>query len=261
MAQAKHAPLRLSWPLALALLLMAVPIPAAGGEVGRTEIILQSQLYYAQWDLTRLTYRVSTHPHAPLPSFWVLEAHDCLTDASIDREASSSYGWESEPFRGLRFPIDSRTQHFRLWLMGEWGTGSLRAAVASESGGTSFGAVDGPHCLGSAISVIVVRGASVAFPLLLAAGRVAGDTATQLRVTSTSSNWTLDHHLSFDIPPGAEEDVVRRVFNVQFGTYAAETGTTEIEVSYALTIDPADLAGLPEGAYSLGIAFTVSAGD
>lgn len=261
MAQAKRALMGSRWLLALALLLMADPIPAAGGELGRTEIILQSQLYYARWDLTRLTYRVSTHPHAPLPAFWVLEAQECLSDASIDRDASSPYVWESEPFRGLRFPISQRTQHFYLWLTGEWGTGSLRAAVANEGGGTSIGAVDGPHCLGSAISVIVVRGASVAFPPLLAAGRLAGDTATQLRVTSTSSGWTLDHHLSFDIPPGAEEDVVSRVFSVQFGTYAAKAGTTEIDVSYALTIEPEDLAGLPEGVYSLAIAFTVSAGD
>ncbi len=247
------------------LLLLAWFVAAGAGTVaavdlGDTEIILQTHNYYPMWNLTRLVYRVHTHPQGEPVEAWILEAGDCLTDEVIVRWASSEYERVQQPFPGLRFEIDKTTEHVYLWMIGQWDVGSVGVAVVLGRGDeeTLVGRIDGPYCGGSSIAIEVLEGESIAFPPVIEVGRVEGDPDTTLRVTSTSSGWSLDRSLTFGIPAAARETTVERVFVVDVAAYQPSAGTTEIEVAYALEIAEEDLAGLPEGTYEIGVTYTVT---
>jgi len=53
---------------------------------------------------------------------------------------------------------------------------------------------------------------------------------------------------------------VARIFQVAFSGYAAQAGTTDVSVSYTLSIAAQDFAGLPQGDYLITVTFTVTSG-
>ena len=252
------------WALVASLLLASIGIEAFAAKIGDTTITLQSRKYYKQWEMTRLKYRVKTSSRGNLPTHWILQLNDCVTEESVLWWASSRFDWVEEPFRGIRFEIWQTNQTYYVWLEGQWDVGDIDVALLYDDpydygGGVVLtGTIDGPYCAGSSIAIEVVSGGSVGFPPVLQAGRYDGDTATTLRVTSTSSEWSLDRELALSTPPEAREDVVRRVFEVTVEPYQPAAGTTDIEVTYVVDIGEADLAGLPEGSYVIAVAYTVT---
>jgi hypothetical protein len=260
------------WALVFVLLLGALSVEVFAGKIGDTTITLQSQKYYKGYDMTRLKYRVKTSRRGELPSHWVLELGECVTEESILWWASSWFDWVEEPFRGIRFEIQQSNQTYYVWLVGRWDVGEVGAACVYGGYGYGYyrypydetvltGTIDGPICAGSSIAVEVLSGESVGFPPVLQTGRYDGDTVTMLRVTSTSAGWSLDRSLVLSIPAQAQEDVVRRVFEVTVEPYQPAAGETDIEVAYAVDIADTDLAGLPEGSYVIAVAYTVTVDD
>jgi len=236
---------------------------AVASQIDDTTVTLLSHRYYSAWDLTRLKYHIKTDRRAQRPFGWVLELADCVTEGIVLWWASSWYTWVDEPFRGVRFEISSDNEIQYLWLVGQWDVGDVEFALGYSDWSTTYvtGAIDGPICGGSSIAIEIVRGESVSFPPVLRVGRLDADDTTTLRVTSSSSGWSLDQTLLFDVPSGAQEDVVRRVFKIAVGPYAERAGATDIQVSYAIDIGEEDLAGLPEGSYVIGVAYTVTLDD
>ena len=252
------------WIMLLALCFAGFGRHAVAGHVDDTTVTLLSHRYYSAWDLTRLKYHIKTDHRARRPTCWVLELADCVTEDMVLWWASSWYTWVEEPFRGVRFEISSDNEIQYLWLVGQWDVGDVEFALGySNRGRTTYatGTIDGPVCGGSSIAIEIVRGESVSFPPVLQAGRLDAEDTTTLRVTSSSSGWSLDRTLLFDVPSGAQEDVVRSVFDVEIGPYAKSAGATDVEISYAIDIGEEDLAGLPEGSYVIGVAYTVTLDD
>ena len=254
------------WAVVASLLVASIAIEAFAVKIGDTTITLQSRKYYKQWDMTRLKYRLKTNSRGDLPTHWILQLDDCVPEESVLWWASSWFDWVEEPFRGIRFEIGQTNQTYYVWLEGQWDVGEVEIALLNNDPYDRYGGgpvladtIDGPSCVGSSIAIEVLGGGLVGFAQVLQAGRYDGDTITTLRVTSTSERWSLDQDLALSIPPGAQEDVVRRVFKVTVEPYQPAAGATDIEAAYVVDIDETDLAGLPEGSYVIAVAYTVTA--
>jgi len=249
------------WLVIFALLITAPTFEVRAVKAGNTKITLEHK-YYSSYDLTRLKYRVKTDNKKDWPDAWVLAMGPCLSDESIVWWASMWFEWVDAPFRGLRFEVYDRNETYYVWLKGQWDVGSVDFATIYGYGDDPeilYGQIDGPLCAGSSVSVEVLSGETVEFPEILETGRVDLGMTTRLRVTSTSAGWSLDHDVALNVPDGAREDIVREVFEVNVLPYNSVSGTAEIDVAYALSIDEEDLVGLPEGSYVLAIAYTVTA--
>jgi hypothetical protein len=149
------------------------------------------------------------------------------------------------------------------WLVGQWEVGSTQVAAAfggpsGDSGEVSIGAIDGPVCEGASISIETLAGASVGFPALSGPGTYEASGQTLLRVTSTSTGWSLSESLGFAIPEGASESVVARVLVLSYDPFSRTSGVTDVRVGYVLDVSEADFEGLPEGSYRIEITYTVS---
>ncbi len=112
----------------------------------------------------------------------------------------------------------------------------------------------------STLSLQVLSGASPSFPAIVGPGQYSAESGTTLRVTSDNAGWTLSQALSLSVPAGADTATVERVFQISYGAYVTEAGTTDVPVSYALAIAATDFAGLPQGDYLITITYTVTSG-
>ena len=110
------------------------------------------------------------------------------------------------------------------------------------------------------LSLQVLSGASSSFPAIVGPGHYSAQGGTTLRVTSDHAGWTLSQALSFSVPPGADTATVGRVFQISYGAYTAQAGTTDVLASYVLVIAATDFAGLPQGDYLITITYTVTSG-
>jgi hypothetical protein len=238
------------------LLLAATALPAAAETIGPAEITLHYLRFYPWWGddgLTMLGYKVKSR--GPVDA-WILGLGECIQPE--DALWWSTFQWVEEPIRGLRFSPSSRTEIFYLYLYGRWDLGPTSVAVVDE-GMLYYGEVDGPICTGASIGLEVVSGANVGFPAITGSGRFESLSGTVLRVSSSTSGWTLDHSIVVSGPDGADEETIRRVFRMEVEPYVAEAGTNEIEISYALDFEETDFDGLPQGAYAISITYTLSA--
>jgi len=111
------------------------------------------------------------------------------------------------------------------------------------------------------LSLQILSGASVGFPAIVGPGQYLAQGGTTLRVTSDRAGWTLGHALSFSLPQWADMATVERVFQVTYGTYTPSSGTTNVQVSYSLSVAAADFAGLPQGEYLITVTYTVTSGS
>jgi hypothetical protein len=245
------------------ILAFVISLPVLSATIGGTTITLQSHKYYKHWDLTRFVYRIAAPLHE-IPSYWILGAGECIGDDLIDQAASTEYVRTSLPLAGLKYDINSKNQKCYLWLRGQWDIASTDVAVVFERHGGEEDVVlnavlEGPACDGSSLSVVVSSGLEVEFPQILSAGTFGASSPTQLEVSSTSSRWHLDYGLTFEIPEQAERSVVGRIFRVTIQPFTPVAGTTAVDVSYALSITDEDFSGLPQGAYVIGITYTLTA--
>ena len=110
------------------------------------------------------------------------------------------------------------------------------------------------------LSLQIVSGPSASFSAITGPGRYDAQGGTTLRVTSDRAGWTLSQSLAFSVPPGADTGTVGRVFQVAYGSYTAQAGTTDVPVSYTLVIAATDFAGLPQGDYLITVTYTVTSG-
>ena len=110
------------------------------------------------------------------------------------------------------------------------------------------------------LSLQVVAGQAASLPAITGPGQYTSLGGTTLRVTSDRAGWTLSESLSYSIPTGADVGTVARIFQVAFSGYAAQAGTTDVSVSYTLSIAAQDFAGLPQGDYLITVTFTVTSG-
>ena len=279
--------------LCLVTALAVVGIETLAVSLDGIKVTLQSHRYYKKWDLTRLVYRVKS-PAEPSEQFFVLGVGACITDETIDRQASTSFEWVTDPFRGLRFACTRKDQRIYLWLNGQWDVGETGIAILIgeiEGGGGDddddnddddndddddddddddnddhdgdhaellLGTLDGPQCEGAALSIAVIGDASIVFPSLQGAGYFSVQGDTTLRITSSSANWSVSHALDLDVPSSASEATVARILEVLYDAYEPTEGATDVGVSYALNVEEADFAGLPEGEYVINITFTVA---
>jgi len=244
--------------IVVALGLVALSFAARAVNLDGVVITLESSRYYSFWDLTRLVYRVRGSSQ-PGNSSWALEAGQCVTDDVILSWASASFEWISHPFRGLRFERASSNQYFYLWLVGQWDVSSIGvASLSGDSGEPVLGEIDGPACAGASISLETVSGSSIAFPAFEGIGAYPADGDTLLRISSTSSGWSLTHATEFVLPDRASESIVERILNLTYDPFVAVAGATEVRVKYTMLVGEQDLAGLPEGTYVIRITYTAS---
>ncbi|MEN6369212.1 MAG: hypothetical protein ABFD77_05890 [Thermotogota bacterium] len=231
----------------------------AGVQLGRTTITLNSVQYYSGGDYTRFTYQVTTPPGSSAPSYWILGVEDCVDDNAVIWYMSSNYTWVTNPSRGMRFACSSRNQKYYIYLVGNWTTEDVWVAAGwSSPPAILTGSVGGPACVVASISLDIVSGESISFPEIVGAGTYPATSDTVLRVTSSTAGWSLTYLPQFSIPPEASQTVVEGIFRVSLGTHTASAGITDIAVTYALVVDLADFAGLPQGTYVITIAYTVS---
>jgi len=223
-------------------------------------VVLHSNKYFPQWDMTRFTYQLRCQDSLQDP-FWVLELDSCFTSELIDETMSSPFEWVDQPFRGARFTGSRTNEKFILFLRGQWDVGEIAVALGHTAPGGEeivIGSVQGPLCGGAVLSVVIVNGTLVGFPPVQGIGQTLADNGTRLEITSTSAGWTLCHSLEALIPQGASHDVVTRVLRIEYEPYSANVGATFVDVTYLLDVADEDLFGLPEGDYALSITFTVA---
>ncbi|MCX6095020.1 MAG: hypothetical protein NTY63_09420 [Candidatus Bipolaricaulota bacterium] len=246
--------------LGAALGVMALAYGVGAVTLGGTTITLTSATYNVKSNYTRFTYQVTTNSHSPIPAYWVLGVGDCVTDEDVVPFCGSSFTWVTSPFRGMKFAVSSRNQKSYVCLSGQWTEAETQVAAAWTGGSGTLltGSIDGPACAAASISLDVLQGDSVSFPAVEGAGTYPASTETVLRVTSSTSGWTLGYALAFSIPSGATQTVVEDIFHVTLADYTASSGITDVGVSYALVVDLEDFAGLPQGTYVITIAYTVS---
>ena len=248
------------WPhlaiVLIALVVVLLPIRLAAVEIDGVQITLQSQKYYAKWDMTRLVYRVKGEPVGE-SAVWLLGLESCVSADTVDIAASSSFAWTETPVRGLLFDRVKANQKFYVWLYGQWELGPVTVG-AGDGAGFSFAEMDGPSCGSSGISIEVVHGGAIAFPNPDGAGRFPAEDETLLRVSAASAGWALSHTLDFDLPDEASEEIVRKVFQVIVEAHSSSVATSELTVTYVVEIQDEDLFGLPQGDYGVTIGFTVS---
>ncbi|MEW5826696.1 MAG: hypothetical protein AB1778_07675 [Candidatus Bipolaricaulota bacterium] len=246
--------------VAWATVAMAAPEVAAStvAQLGDVTVRLHSWRYFRNGDYTRFVYQV-TGPDAPSCEAWVLGLCDAARASSFWTGSDTS--WVDEPIAGIRFVPRLRNEKFYLYLEGSWGVSPSPVGVWADGGSGDDGLVtdwiDGPSCGSSSLSISVLSGSDVSFPLVTGAGVFAALQETRLRVESTTAGWALSLSKELIVPAGASEEVVLRVVEVDVGPYAAEAGTTELDVNYRLRVGEADLPGLPEGTYDVSILFTV----
>lgn len=240
-------------------LAMLVGLSAAGVEIDGVQITLHSRKYYAKWDMTRLVYRVKASS-VDEGDYWILEAEDCLLADHVDEEASSAFEWIDGILRGWRFERTSKNQKFYIWLNGTWELGLVEASVGNgeETGPSAMGEVEGPSCGGTGLSIEVVSGGAIRLPDLPGAGRHEAEETTRLLIGAITAGWALSYDLEFELPPGASDEIVRKIFDMTILPYAAGAATTEVDVAYAVDLGEDDLIGLPEGEYAITIRFTVT---
>jgi len=227
-------------------------------DLGGVKITLESQRYYQFWDLTRLIYRVKGNRN-PGESWWTLSLGSCVTADLLLWWASSPFEWVDEPFRGVRFDRTSKNQKFTLWLVGQWDVAETDVLLAINGGAQTFqGDMDGPACEGASIALDTISGEAVSFPAFEGVGTYPGDGWTVLRVTSTSSGWSLSHDIQTSVPEGASSSVVERILSVSYDPFVTAAGMTDVRVRYMLNVEEADLAGLPQGTYVIQITYTAS---
>ena len=243
------------------VILLVFGLESLAVTLGDITVTLQSHRYYKKWDMTRFVYRVVS-PSNGIPESWVLGVGHCLSDEDIDVWSSSDFTRVDDPIPGLQFNITRKRERFYLWLYGAWDVREIPIAVSFDASGGGddllLGALDGPACEGSSLSIQVESGSTVEFPSILNSGTYPGFSTTALLVSSSSSGWGLDYELSMTIPEDAQSSVVERIFQVDIPSYHAGAGETTIDVSYALTVSDDDFAGLPEGTYTIGIMYTVT---
>ena len=250
----------MTWGLlfvSLSLFVGSVDVTAA--QLGDVTITLQNHVYRQNKDLTKFVYKVKS-PTLPNDQAWILELGDCILPEFVN-EATSPFTWTDEPFRGLRFVRTQKNQRFEVWLSGQWDKGVVSMALITGTAGNEeilIGEIDGPYCVGSSIALEIIAGAGVSFPLISGPGLFLADQETTLRVTSSSSGWALSHSLGMTTPNGAWVETVERIFVLTLSPFAALERTTDIQVAYALNPNEEDFAGLPQGAYVIGITFIVS---
>ena len=242
-----------------AFLVIAASWISLGAEIDGVQVTLQSQRYYAKWDMTRLVYRVKSSS-VDEGDYWILAAGECLTADHVDAEASAAFEWVDGAIQGVRFERSKKNQKFYLWLKGTWALGRLDAAVGNlmEAAPSGFGEIEGPSCEGTGLSIEIVHGGAIRFPDLSSDGRHEAEEATRLRVAALSAGWALSYDLEFDLPPGASEETVRSIFEVMVLPYAPGDATSEVDIAYAVDLREGDLQGLPEGEYAITIRYTVS---
>jgi hypothetical protein len=253
---------RCAWIIALgaALGIVGLAQGAEAATLGDTTITLTAATYNVAGDYTRFTYQVNTKAKKPIPAYWVLGVGDCIDAGDVVSACASTFTWVTSPFRGMRFVVSSRSQKSYVCLRGQWSEAEtqLAAAWTGGSGTLLTGLIDGPACAVASISLDVLQGDSVGFPAVEGAGTYPASTVTVLRVTSSTAGWTLGYALAFSIPAQATQAVVADVFHLTLGGYTASSGITDVSVTYALMVDLADFAGLPQGTYVITIAYTVS---
>jgi hypothetical protein len=135
-------------------------------------------------------------------------------------------------------------------------------ATGTPPSGSAVRDTSGPVAvtLVSTLSLQVLFGVSVEFPLITGPGQYSSQGGTTLRVTSDQAGWTLSQALSLAIPQGADAATVARVFQVIYGAYTPVAGTTDVSVTYSLVAAAADFNGLPQGDYGITVTYTVTSG-
>ena len=257
-AGALRRPVQLIVALVLVTVL-ATTVPLSAANVGRARIRLTYFQYYQWWGASGLTlvgYRVTSRGGGPVGSV-IIGMEDCIDESDV--LLWSSFEWVDEPIRGLKFTPYSTNQTFYFYLEGQWEKRKIPVAVVDD-GEVDQGTVNGPGCVGASVSLSIIRGAEVAFPTISGDGRFDALDTTTLRVTSSGAPWDLTYDIDISAAPdGAEVETVRRVFLVDVEQMSGATGTTEVDVEYALEIEEKDFDGLPQGAYVLSITYTVTA--
>ena len=250
---------RILWILLAAFTVMAASWVSVAVEIGGVTVTLQSHRYYAKWDMTRLVYRVKASS-VDEGDYWFLATGECLTADHVDAEASSAFEWIDGAFQGLRFDRTKRNQKFYLWMRGTWDLGRVDVGVGhlEEDAPSAIGEIEGPSCEGTGLSIEVVHGGAIQFPDLSSDGRHEAEEATRLRVAALSAGWALSYDLEFNLPAGASEEAVRRIFEVMILPYTPGSAASEVGVAYAVDLREEDLQGLPEGDYAITILFTVA---
>ncbi len=246
----------------LLVLLMAafVSVESFAVRLGNVRITFAGAQYYAYWDLTLLTYRVSRPRKAP-DSEWVLGTGECVTTDDV-APFGTPFAWTEHPFVGLWYDVHPGNEYVYISLYGRWDIAPIPVAVVQDEGGSGpevyVGAIEGPTCQGSWISIQVTDGSHIVFPDLLGAGTYEAEDRTMLRVSSTSRGWALGHAVNLSIPEEASYETVSRIFRISYDPYDAISGTSEIGVSYALSIDESDFSGLPQGTYTIIVTYTAT---
>jgi hypothetical protein len=135
-------------------------------------------------------------------------------------------------------------------------------ATGTPPSGSAVRDTSGPVAvtLVATLSLQVLSGVSVEFPLITGPGQYSSQGGTTLRVTSDQAGWTLSQALSLAIPQGADAATVARVFQVIYGAYTPVAGTTDVSVTYSLVAAAADFNGLPQGDYGITVTYTVTSG-
>lgn len=235
----------------------AVVRAASSVFLGNVTVTLQSAQYYANGDYTRFTYELAGTT-TPSCAYWILglcpEARTALLSTSPASE------WVETPMPGLRFVPTARNEKFYVYVAGVWGLDATPVGVSRGAAGLGqvlTGSIDGPSCGSQSLSLAVIAGGAVVFPVITGPGLFPALNGTTLRVQSTASGWILTTSEGFVVPPGGSESVVGRIFEVAAGSYVAASGTTDVVVGYALRVAAEDLGTLPQGTYEIVITYTV----
>jgi len=251
----------MTWGLLLvSLSLFVASVDVTAAQLGDVTITLEDYKYRQNKDRTKFVYRVSSSTR-PNDQAWILELGDCILPEFVNEALTSPFTWTEEPFRGLRFVRTRKDQKFVVWLSGQWDKGVASMALITGTAGNEeilIGEIDGPYCVGSSIALEITAGAGISFPPISGPGLFLADQETTLRVTSSSSGWTLSHSLDLTIPTGAWAETVERMFLLTMSPFAALEGTADIQVAYTLNPNEEDFGGLPQGDYVIGITFVVS---
>lgn len=227
-------------------------------ELGDAQITLLNHLYYRQWNLTRLMYRVKS-ASPPSETSWVLGLGSCIQPDDL-LWVTSPAGWVEAPFRGLRMTREMKNETVTIWLWGEWESAAVPVAFVRGRSGEEIdtGQIDGPACEAASISIDVIEGASILFPPFDGAGLYEAEAETGLRVSSTSAGWALSYHTNAYVPENASSVTATESLVVTVQPYQTRAGEIDLWIGYTLRVDEEDLAALPEGTYLFEIRYTVS---
>lgn len=226
--------------------------------LGDVKVALSSTRYYKGGDYTRFAYRV-TVPATSAGAYWILNL--CSSAAAALWYTTPSSTVVTTPLAGVKFSITATSQTFSVYVRGRWTLAGIPVGACwSVAPPCTFvtGWINGPVCAASSLSISVVSGDEVAFPVVTGPGLFAAANPTVLRVVSSAAGWVLSASEEYFIPAGSSETVVGRIFEIALGSYAAGAGTTDVSASYALRVAEEDLASLPQGTYDITITYTVT---